>query len=79
MYSKERKSEPFESVPEAIRYKQKVVTCDNEDKIVDFPVAEIRLYPMDKTGKLVEKEKVTNLLIKYYDKDGNIMQVVRME
>ena len=78
MGSKERKTERFESLPDDIRYKPQLQTCNDVERTIMVPVAEIRVSPVDNAGKLVQKELATSLLIEYFDKDGNALEVVRM-
>ena len=78
MASKQRKTEQFESLPDDIKYKPRQLTCNAEEKTVMVPVAEIRVSPVDSSGKLVKKEAATSMLIEYFDKDGQVLEVVRM-
>ena len=78
MVSKERKTEGFENLPDDIRYKPQLQSCNGEDRTVMVPVAEIRVTPVDNAGKLVGKERATGLLIEYVDKQGKVLEVVRM-
>ncbi len=78
MGSKERKTERFENLPEDVRYKPQLRTCNEVERTVMVPVAEIRVSPVDNAGKLVQKEQASSLLIEYFDKDGKVLEVVRM-
>jgi hypothetical protein len=79
MDTNERKTEKFENLPNDIKYKPRLLKCDNTEKTVMVPVAEIRVSPLDNSGKLVKKEAATSMLIEYIDKEGHVLQVVRME
>ncbi|MBC3812571.1 hypothetical protein [Undibacterium aquatile] len=76
--SKERKTERFESLPDDVRYKPQLRTCKDVERTIMVPVAEIRVSQVDNAGKLVQKELATSLLIEYFDKDGKVLEVVRM-
>ena len=77
-YAKTRKIEKFAGLPNDMKYKPRLVTCDKVEKTIQVPVAEIQLSTVDKTGQLVEKGKATSVLIEYLDKDGSVLEVVRM-
>lgn len=78
MGTKERKTERFESLPDDVRYKPQLRTCKDVERTVMVPVAEIRVSPVDNAGKLVQKALATSLLIEYFDKNGKVLEVVRM-
>ena len=77
-YAKTRKIEKFAGLSNDMKYKPRLVTCDKVEKTIQVPVAEIQLSTVDKTGQLVEKSKATSVLIEYLDKEGNVLEVVRM-
>ncbi len=78
LHSKERKTEAFANLPDHIRYKRKILTCDGKPREVVVPVAEIRLSIVDDAGNPVPKELATSMLIEYMDRDGNVLETTRM-
>ena len=77
-YSKKMDQEPFEKLPENIRYKLSKIECDGKVDEVLVPVSAIKVSTLDAAGKLVEKEKASSMLIEYFDKNGVLLHVARM-
>jgi hypothetical protein len=68
----------FDKLSEHLQYKVGHVECKGKVEGALIPVAAIKVSTLDNSGKLVEKEKATNMLIEYFDKNGAALEVVRM-
>jgi hypothetical protein len=77
-FSKKADRELFDKLPEHLRYKVGHVECKGKIEEALIPVASIKVSTFDDSGKLVEKEKATNMLIEYFDKNGAALEVVKM-
>lgn len=78
MHTKERKIHAFDSLPDEIRYKPKVVRCNDGERTIMIPVAEIRMSASDATGAPAPAYKAPSLAISYFDKDGRQLYTVLM-
>lgn len=79
VFSKSVKKEFFNQMPEDVRYIEGDVECEGKIKNFLIPVAEIRVSTFDESGRLVPKDKATNMLIEYFDKNGKVLNVTRMK
>lgn len=77
-FSNERKLEPFSDYPDSFRYKPRLIDCKDGERKVMVPVAEVRTSSMNEIGQKVNAKEAKNLLVEFFDKDGNLLMSTRM-